>query len=62
VYENDDMQDQFCIVIKDWLDAVPEADKILEHDREQHEREMIEMKEKINKYRDSIIQLMNALN
>ncbi|KAE9542479.1 hypothetical protein AGLY_003340 [Aphis glycines] len=33
VYKKNDLREQFCIVINDWLDAMPEADEMLEHDR-----------------------------
>lgn len=40
VYEKNDLREQFCIVINDWLDVMPEADEMLEHDRKKYRKEM----------------------
>jgi len=59
MYKKDDIQEQFCYVIKGWLDVIPETDIVLEYDREDHEREMEERAEKLRKRSDKITKLLN---
>ncbi|KAE9522488.1 hypothetical protein AGLY_017149, partial [Aphis glycines] len=58
VYEKNDLREQFCIVINDWLDAMPEADEMLEHDREKCRKEMKRMAIVNRKRSDRMDQLL----
>ncbi|KAE9523780.1 hypothetical protein AGLY_015840 [Aphis glycines] len=58
VYEKNDLREQFCIVINDWLDALPEADKMLEHYRKRYKKETKRMAMVSRKRSDRMDQLL----